>query len=435
MGRRNESGGVREKAGKCQVEVRVDGVRHRISTPDAYNAGNVKRWRSRLLAIHQRVNAGTFVWEDEFPTYKRIGKVAPARAEREAKGTYNAVADLWEKTLTEPSFAWSTIYSYKRINRARWRKLLGNRQIGSISAAELKELVAKQKFATVKSHNNSAMVLKCVFNHAADMEPPLVSPSANPAAKLEFLKLDIQLDHRMVYDLDEAEFLIGELGKDWGPYWKNFYEFAFFGGGMRPSEQVALLWSDLDEKTGKILVTRVRVMGKSKNCTKNNTKRWVKLSPRALEILKRQRRLTGALPHQHIFTHADGKPLLDRESAYRRWYKTHHRLTKKDPKFHFRPPYAARHSSVTWHLMIGRSDRWTALNHGHSVAVLHKVYAHWLASDEDEGELLGAKALEIRRAFGYPLPVLQHPGRLLAGGEPRRASPRTRVFEHRAAAR
>ncbi len=371
MGRRSESGGVRQKRGKCQVELHVDGKRHRITTPDPFNPGKVKLWRQRLVGINQRIGAGTFVWEDEFPRYKHILEVAPEKALREKHGNYDFAADAYEKTLTEPSFAWSTIYSYKRINRSRWRRIFGERPIAGIGAAELKEVVAEQEFATVKSHNNAVMVLKCVFSHAIGMKPPLVSRADNPAAELAYLKNDIALDHRMVYDLADAERLIRELAKDWGQHWANYFEFAFFGGGMRPSEIVALLWSDYDEKAGKIHVCRVRVMGKAKNSTKNNTKRWVKLSPRGCAILERQWKLTGGLAEKHIFTHEDGTRILDRASPWRRWSKTHKHLTKKDPAFHF--PAAVRGAPQLSDLAphdraLGPVDRTPARPFGHGPA-------------------------------------------------------------------
>jgi len=278
--------------------------------------------------------------------------------------------------------------------------------MASISAAELEELVAEQEFLAPKTHNNALMVLKCTFAHATKTKPALISRSDNPADALGYLKLHQQVNPRMVYDITTAEFLIRELRKDWGEGWGNYFEFAFFGSGMRPSEEVALEWPDFDESSGQILVERARVMGKAKGKTKNGLKRWVKLSPRALEILKRQRQITGALNHRRIFVHADGAPIHDRESPWKRWHQTHERLTSTNPAFHYRPPYAARHSSVTWHLMCGKSDRWIARQHGHSVLVLHKVYAHWL-SEDDDGEPYGPKALEIRKAFGYPLPMFQ----------------------------
>jgi flavorubredoxin len=43
-----------------------------------------------------------------------------------------------------------------------------------------------------------------------------------------------------------------------------------------------------------------------------------------------------------------------------------------------RDPYNARHSSVSWNLMVDPNKLlWIAEQHGHSVAVMLKVYARW----------------------------------------------------------
>jgi hypothetical protein len=41
-------------------------------------------------------------------------------------------------------------------------------------------------------------------------------------------------------------------------------------------------------------------------------------------------------------------------------------------------PYHARHSSVTWQLMLGKNLLWVAKQHGHSVEVMLRMYAAWL---------------------------------------------------------
>jgi len=50
-----------------------------------------------------------------------------------------------------------------------------------------------------------------------------------------------------------------------------------------------------------------------------------------------------------------------------------------------RGPYHARHSSVTWQLMLGKNLLWVAKQHGHSVEVMLRMYAAWLegATDAD----------------------------------------------------
>jgi integrase len=64
---------------------------------------------------------------------------------------------------------------------------------------------------------------------------------------------------------------------------------------------------------------------------------------------------------------------------WKRWVFAHKKLGIR-----YREPYHMRHTSVTWNLMIGENLLWVAQNHGHSDAVMLKVYARWLAGSTDK---------------------------------------------------
>jgi hypothetical protein len=46
-------------------------------------------------------------------------------------------------------------------------------------------------------------------------------------------------------------------------------------------------------------------------------------------------------------------------------------------KLRYRRPYTARHSSVSWNLMIGKNALWVAKQHGHSISTMLRAYAAW----------------------------------------------------------
>jgi integrase len=58
---------------------------------------------------------------------------------------------------------------------------------------------------------------------------------------------------------------------------------------------------------------------------------------------------------------------------------SHWRSTLRRLPIRYRKPYAARHSSVSWDLMIGRNPLWVAQQHGHSLLTMLRVYAAWTA--------------------------------------------------------
>jgi hypothetical protein len=105
----------------------------------------------------------------------------------------------------------------------------------------------------------------------------------------------------------------------------------------------------------------------------------VELCPRALEVLKRHLALraefvaAGKIRHQHLFFLEDGRPISDPEITRWRWSESIKALNVRR-----RGPYHARHSSVTWQLMLGKNLLWVAKQHGHSVEVMLRMYAEWL---------------------------------------------------------
>jgi len=105
--------------------------------------------------------------------------------------------------------------------------------------------------------------------------------------------------------------LIRALHADWGEAQGNYDEFRFFTG-LRPSEEIALIVTDYDAAHGVLSISKARVNGIDKVVTKTGRDRRILLCPRAITVIERQLRLL---------------------------------------------PYMARHTSVSWNLMIGRNPR------------------------------------------------------------------------------
>jgi hypothetical protein len=90
---------------------------------------------------------------------------------------------------------------------------------------------------------------------------------------------------------------------------------------------MGLLVTDYDARRAQLSVTKARVLRRDKNRTKTQEDRDVELCPRALEVLRR---------------------------------------------------HLARHSSVTWQLMLGKNLLWVAKQHAHCVEVMLRMHAAWL---------------------------------------------------------
>jgi integrase len=197
----------------------------------------------------------------------------------------------------------------------------------------------------------------------------------NPATGLKCLRITRKTDP---FSIQEAEALIAAIHTDWGDAQGNYDEFRFFTG-LRPSEQIALLVSDCDIGQGKVSITKARVMSRDKDRTETCTDRLIELCPRALSVLKRHLALrarlqfAGKISHEELFFKENGEPIRNLQYPYVRWRRTR-TITLKG---RYREPYSARHSSVSWNLMVGKNPLWVAKQHGHSVQTMLDTYAAW----------------------------------------------------------
>jgi hypothetical protein len=148
------------------------------------------------------------------------------------------------------------------------------------------------------------------------------------------------------FRIQDAETLIAAIHNQWGEAQGNYDEFRFFTG-MRPSEQIALTVADLDIHAGTLSVNTLR------------------------DQMKR----AGKIDHDHLFFQEDGQPIQHARYPYARWRQTLKKLPIRNRK-----PYSARHSSVSWNLMIGKNPLWVAKQRGHSVATMLRVYTAWMDS-------------------------------------------------------
>ena len=128
--------------------------------------------------------------------------------------------------------------------------------------------------------------------------------------------------------------------------------------------------------------------------TKTGEDRRVQLCARALQVLNRQMRLRerlaaeGKIDHDHVFVLDSGEPIRNLQVPVTRWRKTLRSL-----KVRYRRPYTARHSSVSWNLMIGKNVLWVAKQHGHSTVTMLRAYAAWT------GEAVDADIQTIERSM------------------------------------
>ena len=255
----------------------------------------------------------------------------------------------------------ATVRSYRKTLDGVWRPNIGHLVFSQVRYSRL-VAIADGRHWSKKTYNNTISVLKRAFEFGYRDLPF----HENPALSLRCARLR-KADRPKIdpFCMHDAETLIAAIHRDWGEAQGNYDEFRFFTG-LRPSEQIALVLADLDLENGLVSVNKARVSGVDRCKTKTGEDRRIQLSPRALSVLRRQLRLrarlavAGKVDHDHVFFLDSGKPIQNLHCPQVRWRKTLRSL-----KLRYRRPYTARHSSVSWNLMVGKNVLWVAKQHGH----------------------------------------------------------------------
>ena len=158
-------------------------------------------------------------------------------------------------------------------------------------------------------------------------------------------------------------------------------------------------------------VTKARVLRRDKDRTKTQEDRDVEICPRALEVLKRHLALRAEyvaekIRHERLFFLEDGRPIGDPEITRWRWSESIKALNIRR-----RGPDHARHSSVTWQLMLGKKLLWVAKQHGHRIEVMLRMYAAWLdgATEADIHAIKKRWKKDPMRALHFWILALQYP--------------------------
>ena len=412
MGRKSITSGVRPKGDdRIEFDFEFEGKRYRPTLRRQPTEGNLRRAMQQLEAIRERIANGTFSFADEFPDFRFVEKVdSSARAGvRTCNEVFDDFLQHCESRMAKNDLAFITVDGYRKMLKQVWRPAIGKELFESIRYSRLARVADSYKWSK-KTYNNTVSALRCAFEYAYRDFPE----KHNPALALKCLRIT-KKDRPPIdpFTIQEAEALITAIHRDWGEAQGNYDEFRFFTG-LRPSEQIALRVTDCDIAQGKIKIDKARVAARDKDRTKTSEDRIVELCPRAVHVLKRHLalrarfKLEGKIHHQDLFFKDDGTPIRNLQYPWVRWRRT---LTVT-LKGRYREPYNARHSCVTWNLMIGKNPLWVAKQHGHSVQTMLETYAAWLEGTTEADLRAIQKAMEVPAATkaAHPLSLSLAPG-------------------------
>ncbi len=399
MGRRSITGGVVGKGSKrIQYDFRLNGVRYRPTLRTIPTEANLRRAREHLKVIRGRIRLGTFSFIEEFPDFRDLHKVFHHSPYRTCDQVFDEYLSYCDSRLSKHDLSFATVTGYRKVLDSIWRPKLGALPFLQVRYSTLLKIASQYKTWSKKTYNNKISVLRRAFEFGYCDHPG----QANPAWALKGARIRRRdLPRIDPFRIQDTEALITAIHQDWGEVQGNFHELRFFTG-LRPSEEIALKERDFDEVHGTLSVTKARVYGVDKDTTKTHEDRVIQLCPRAIAVLTRQLGLyrhlksRGRIDHDQLCFKHDGAPIRYLGYLAKCWRKSSERLGLR-----FRRPYCARHTSVSWNLMIGKNPLFVSRQHGHSVTTMWRTYAAWM-----EGALETDIAL-IQAAMNRGAPAIE----------------------------
>ena len=437
MSKRSSTSGVTPiDQHRIQFDFKIDGVRYRPTLPWIPTEQNLRRARRYLAEIKTHIAAGTFRFTEAFPHFRFRRQLPLALRASTCGEVFDAFLEHEAARVARGDLAPVTLAAHRQLLNAVWRPAIGPLPLLAVRYSQLVKLADAHPQWTKKTYNNAISALRRAFDFGFTDHPERFNPAKALKSARIYKKDRPAIDP---FSVQDAEVLIAALHRDWGEAQGNYDEFRFFTG-LRPSEQMALVVTDYDAMNGVLSVTKARVAGLDRDRTKTGEDRRVVLCPRAQAVLERQLKLRehlcgeGRIDHAHLFFHADGTPIRRHAQVYARWRSTLKRLSIR-----YRKAYAARHSSVSWHLMAGQNPLWVAQQHGHSVLTMLSVYAAWTQGTREEEiaiirQALHAPAYATRAeetAFTASTSMLIQQQAINLSGDARVKNDRTNVTTHR----
>jgi len=354
MGRPIKLTGITARRTSILIDLRTAGLKQitYAIAPTPKNLAYAARLRLEIIDKHR---SGTLRIEDYFPHLQQ------------AVETFDTWADTWLK-IVSPNLARTTVREYRN-SLGRFRDAWGDHRLTDISATDIITTLAEIRLAA-KSFNNIVSPLRALLALAHKLGKTHTD-----------LSLIIQQRRKGQAEgpdpLNQAEIeRVLEAAGDW----RNYIEAAIYTG-LRPSEQIALAWGDVDLVEKTITVRKARVRGIEK-ATKTSAVRTIRLPQRALEALKRQRAVSSL--GERVFIHpvsranfADTQPPSD---AWKRICKL--------AGVRARHARQTRHTYATLMLLAGAKPAFVSRQMGHANSqMFFKTYSKWLDSEEDWREV------------------------------------------------
>lgn len=399
MGRKSQTGGVSPHRERIQLRFTWRGTEYRPTLDLKPTAANLKAAVRLRQQIMQEIKLGVFSMEAHFPDFRSPALVAAGDSgsvsphQRNLKEWAESFFEIRGRTTEH-----STLTIYQRHMDTYWLNEWGHlnprfithemvqKRLAALAKGFTKDGKVQRPLAR-KTQNNILIPLRGVFDLISKGLPNFTDPTEG----VENMKAEVPPPDP--FTAQEVELILAALRKRSAEI-ADYYEFAMFAG-LRDSEQIALLWEDVDLVNMTLLVRRARVLGESKSRTKTHKQRTVELNARAAAVIERQRARTQLAGQEVFLNPTTGKGWHDDQRQ-----RVDFRAALRSSGVRYRPPKECRDTSVTLGLMAGADPAWVAAQHGHSVVTMLRSYAKWLPRGDGNRNLN-----RVNAAMGLVAPV------------------------------
>lgn len=326
------------------------------------NADDFKAAQAIAAQIEGDIRTGNFdaTLQKYGPTksiQEGIDKANQALKELRQKQTAPDLKDLWARyeNFKKPQVAHSTF----KIN---YQKRIGN-ALKELPTTSLNDAGAIRDYLVTTKPPGQAKRILTLINACCEwaLEGGIieVNPFVNFSRRIHTRSEETDINPFTETERDRLIEAFYALDPFYGP----LVEFLFFTG-CRPSEAIALKWSDLED--GLLTFQRSFVEGEVSPRLKTQKKRVIALSQRVLSLLSGLDNSASL-----IFPNRQGENLNWHGFASNNWVT----VLKTLPEIQYRKPYQCRHTFITLRLRAGDTVADIARYCGNSPVTIYKRYA------------------------------------------------------------
>jgi integrase len=310
-----------------------------------------------------------------------LGQRDLGRNIRSSRQTLSQYLDHWLDICARPRLRVKSFRDYSSLLARYIRPRLGSRPLGELSAAEIQTLYSEllKRELSARTIRYTHAVLISALRQAVRWKLLLENPA-------EDVDLPRQPRRRCtVFDVAQAKQFIKAIS---GHPYEALFALAITTG-MRPSEYLALTWSDFDLERGTVSVSKTLERGKGswhfEDTKRERSRRMIKLQNWVVALLRKsQEKARGTEGTADlVFTSERGRPVLETKFVGRHFKP----LLKATALPNIRL-YDLRHTAATLALAAGVSPKIVSELLGHSsVAFTLEVYSHVLPHMQDSAAL------------------------------------------------